>query len=385
LIAPKQFSTTTQFSGQMFYLFKLKHLPNMTSTEILKARLLNQQIASHQFETPGEIVKWMGAMQAQDYLSALYAVGLRMKKSTDTSIEQAITNKTIVRTWPMRGTLHFVAPEDAKWMLALLTPRIIARAASTYRNSGLDKNIFLKSRKVIIKALEGGKQLERKEIYQVLEKAKISTSDYRGLHIIGLLAQEGVLCFGPRLSKQQGFVLLDEWIPFSKKLEGDEALAELANRYFTSHGPATVQDFVWWSGLTITAATKGLELVKKNFISENINSQMFWMSDDTSFKVKNSAIYLLPAFDEYLVGYKDRSAALDTKYTREVLTINGIFNPSLIINGKIEGTWKRTITKNEVLIQIASFKTFNQLQKAGIAKAAKHYGRFLNMEVKLQY
>jgi hypothetical protein len=357
----------------------------MTSTEILKARLLNQQIASHQFETPGEVVKWLGAVQAQDYLSALYAVGLRLKKTTASSIEQAITNKTIVRTWPMRGTLHFVAPEDAKWMLALLTPRIIARAASTYRNSGLDKNIFLKSRKIIIKALEGGKQLDRKEIYALLEKAKISTSEYRGLHIIGLLAQEGLLCFGPRLSKQQGFVLLDEWIPFSKKLEGDEALAELANRYFMSHGPATVQDFVWWSGLTVNAATKALELVKKNFIGENINGQMFWMSDQSSFKIKTPAIYLLPAFDEYLVGYKDRSAALDTKYTREVLTVNGIFSPSLFINGKVEGTWRRTITKNEVLIQVISFKTLNQLQKTAIAKAAKEYGRFLNMDVKLQY
>lgn len=357
----------------------------MTSTEILKARLLNQQIASHQFKTPGEVVKWMGAVQSQDYLSALYAVGLRLKKTTDSSIEEAITNKTIVRTWPMRGTLHFVAPEDAKWMLALLTPRIIARAASTYRNAGLDKNIFSRSRKIIIKALEGGKQLDRKDIYALLEKSKISTSDYRGLHIIGLLAQEGILCFGPRLSKQQGFVLLDEWIPFSKKLEGDEALAELANRYFTSHGPATIQDFVWWSGLTVTAATKGLELVKKNFIGENINGQTFWMSGDTSFNIKNPSIYLLPAFDEYLVGYKDRSAALDTKYTRDILTINGIFNPLVIINGKVEGTWKRTITKNEVLIQITSFKKFNQLQKAGIAKAAKEYGRFLEMKVKLEY
>jgi hypothetical protein len=120
-------------------------------------------------------------------------------------------------------------------------------------------------------------------------------------------------------------------------------------------------------------------------MGENVNGKMFWMSDDTSFKIKTPAIYLLPAFDEYLVGYKDRSAALDTKYTREVLTVNGIFSPSLFINGKVEGTWRRTITKNEVLIQVISFKTLNQLQKTAIAKAAKEYGRFLNMDVKLQY
>src|SRR5687767_4088431 len=153
---------------QMFYLLGIKHFL-MTPHSLLKSRLLNQQITAHQFDTPGEVVKWLGAVQAQDYLGALWAVGLRLKNANQRGIEKAINDKTIVRTWPMRGTLHFVATEDAKWMLQLLAPRVITRAASVHRNSGLDKKIFDKSRKVTIKALEGNKQLERSEMYRALE------------------------------------------------------------------------------------------------------------------------------------------------------------------------------------------------------------------------
>ena len=235
----------------------------MTLQNLLRTRLVNQQIAAQQFKTPGEIVKWLGAVQAQDYLGALWAVGCRLRNAKEKDIEKAIADKNIVRTWPMRGTLHFVAPEDAKWMLQLLTPRVIARAAGEYKRSGLDKKVFDKSRKVLIKALQDGKQLERGDMYRVLEEAKVDTSNTRGLHILGLLAQEGIICFGPRKGKQQSFVLLDEWIPDSKLLKGDEALAELTKRYFTGHGPASIQDFVWWSGLTVIEAKKGLELEEK--------------------------------------------------------------------------------------------------------------------------
>lgn len=367
----------------MIYL--LAQTSGMTSSDILKARLWNQQISEHQFRTPGEVVKWLGAVQAQDYLAALYAVGLRLNKTNQTAVEKAIADKTIVRTWPMRGTLHFVPAEDAKWMLALLTPGIIARTAGIYRQAGLDKNVFEKSRKLITKTLQGGKQLERKEIYAILEKGKISTSDSRGLHILGFLAQEGLICFGPRIGKQQSFVLLDEWVPVSKDLNGDEALAELTKRYFTSHGPASLQDFVWWSGITVSAAKKVIDFVKSSFVEEKFNGQSFWMGNQTNFNKKNLSTYLLPAYDEYLVAYRDRSAALDTRHTKSVLTTNGIFNPSLIINGKVAGTWKRTINKNEVVLQILPFRPLSQINKRAITHAAKQYSEFLEARLKLQY
>lgn len=356
----------------------------MTSLDILYLRLYNQQIAVHHFNTPGEVVKWLGAVQAQDYLGALWAVGSRLNKVKESEVEQSLANKTIVRTWPMRGTLHFVAPEDAKWMLQLLTPRVISRAASVHRNAGLDKKVFDKSRKVLIKALQG-KAMVRSEVYQVLEDAKIATSETRGLHILGVLAQEGLVCFGPRMGKQQSFVLFDEWITNSKMLNGDEALAELTQRYFTSHGPATVHDFVWWSGLTVAKAKRGLELVKTKFVSETVGDQTYWMNNNIILKTKAPDVYLLSSFDEYLVGYKDRSAALANLHSRKVFSINGIFSPVVIINGKIVATWKKSFNKNEVLVQLQSFQTFTPSQKTKIEKAARLYSKFADKSLKLQF
>ena len=359
----------------------------MASVKILHARLLNQQIAAHKFESPDEVVKWFGAVQAQDYLGALWAIGLRINNATESDIEKAIANKTILRTWPMRGTLHFIAPEDARWMLQLLTPRIISRAAAIYRNSGLDKKVFAKSSRVIVKALQGGKQFERQEIYRILEEAKISTSGNRGLHILGMLAQQGLICFGPRKGKQQSFVLLDEWVPETKSLKGDEATATLAQTYFTSHGPATVQDFVWWSGLTVADAKRGLDIIKKKFTEIRLNDNSYWMRDNALLSVeKLKGIFLLPCFDEYLVGYKDRSAAVTAQFTQQMFgASNGIFASVLLINGKVEGTWKRSFYKNEVIIEIKPFKKLMQTEKAEILKVAKQYSNFTAMNLKLHY
>lgn len=357
----------------------------MTSQELLKIRLANQQILSSQVSSPGDVVRWLGAVQAQDYIGSLWAIGCRLKKSKEKIIEKAIAEKDIVRTWPMRGTLHFVAPEDAKWMLQLLTPRVISRAQSEYRRSGLDKEIFNKSRKIITKALQGGKHLSRTEMYQVLENAKINTANTRGLHILGMLAQQGLICFGPRIGKQPGFVLLDEWITNHKSLAGDEAIAALSERYFTSHGPATIQDFCWWSGLTQAEAKRGLEIVKQQVVEEKINGQSFWMSATMPVRIKTPGIYLLPPFDEYLVAYKDRSAALENLHSKQVFTVNGIFSPVVIINGKITAIWKRTITKKDVRIELQAFQKFTPAQKEGIRKAAEKYGRFIDLQPKLLF
>ena len=354
----------------------------MTITDLIKYRLHNQQIAQHAFENPADVVKWLGAVQAQDYLNSLWAIGLRIKNTTESDIEKAIDDKTIVRTWPMRGTLHFVAPEDVRWMLRLLAPRIIARTAGIYKQSGLDDKIFTKSKKLFANAMQGSKQLTRTEMYEVLERGKISTAGQRGIHILGYAAQQGLICFGARKDKQPTFVLLDEWLPMVKPLKADEALAALAKRYFTSHGPATIQDFAWWSGLTVTEAKKGLEMVSTYFNKEVIDNQTYWMQHDMSdVKTKSQAVYLLPDFDEYLVAYRDRSAALDGKYTKQVIGAsgNGIFSPVVIINGKVTGTWKRTLKKDKVMVEINPFIELSERQEKLISATKMRYGNFLKM------
>lgn len=298
-------------------------------------------------------------------------------------VEQAIAEKKIVRTWPMRGTLHFVAPEDVRWMLEFLTPRVIARSANQYKQLGLDNSVFLKSSKLIEKALVGGKQLIRKELYEALERGKISTEGYRGLHILGHLAQKGLICFGPHRGKQPTFVLLEEWLPPSTKMKRDEALAALAARYFNSHGPATLQDFSWWSGLTAGEAKQALEMGDNDFEQSTCDNQTYWFSSDAVRKKKSSNLnFLLPPFDEFTVSYKDRSAAVDPKFLG--LARYGIFGPTIAMNGTIVGNWKRTVKKEEIIIQPEPFVPFNKASKQSFFKAAENYARFWNKPFSLE-
>lgn len=351
----------------------------MNLSGITWLRLCNQQIVATNFTTPGEVVAWLGAMQAQDYAGAKWSIGLRLPEATDEMIEQAIADKTIVRTWPMRGTLHFVAPEDARWLLALLTPRVIAQTAGRYRQLELDETIFARSKELFTRALQGGKQLTRDEMYQLLERNNISPEGQRGYHILCRAAQDGLICFGPPSGKQQTFTLLEEWAPQAKHLARDEALAELTRRYFTSHGPATVQDLAWWAGLTLTEARIGLEMVKSHFRQETVGGQAYWMSPETPAGAEHSpGLFLLPGFDEYMLGYKDRSAILEPIHAQKIVPgNNGIFNPTLVIEGKVVGVWKRTFKKDAVIVTVSPFDTLSETYHPAITTAAERYGKFV--------
>jgi hypothetical protein len=356
----------------------------MPGFDIPHLRLYNQYISRATFDKPADVVAWLGAVQAQDYRGALWAVGLRAEHATEKDIERAIADKTIVRTWPMRGTLHFVAAADVRWMIELLTPRVIAASARRRHLLELDDQVFARSRKLVVRALEGGNQLRRDVMYRLLEAAQISTADGRGLHILSRLAQDGLLCFGAREGKQPTFALLDEWAPAAKTMKRDEALAELARRYFTSHGPATVQDFVWWSGLTTVDARAGLEMVRPHLVQEVVEGQTYWLSPSTrTAKAASLTAYLLPPFDEYTVAYKDRSAVLDPLYTRLVNTGNGVFSPMMVVDGQAVGTWKRALKKDAVVITPSPFTKLSKAATRAIAIAASRYGKFLDAPISL--
>jgi Winged helix DNA-binding domain len=350
--------------------------------DIAACRLSNQRIASPPPATPGDVVSWLGAVQAQDYLGALWAVGLRMREATEAGIERALADRSIVRTWPMRGTLHFVAAADVRWMLELMTPRIVARnKPRLQREFDLDDTVIGRSRDLSIQALQGGRQLTRDDMYEALEAGQISARGQRGLHILWWLAQEGLLCFGAREGKQQTFVLLDEWVPQAKTLQKDEALAELARRYFTSHGPATLQDFAWWSGLTTSDASAGLDMAGPHLVQETIEGRTWWFDPSMSMaKEKPSSAHLLPAYDEYTVAYKDRNAVLDPVDAKRAATGNGIFYPILVIDGQVMGTWKRTLKRGSVVITPRPFRSLSKTGERAVATAARRYGAFLGIE-----
>jgi hypothetical protein len=357
----------------------------MTGFEIACQRLVNQSIAYAALAKPDEVVKSLGAIQAQDYLGALWAIGLRVKAATEKIVEQAISERQIIRTWPMRGTLHFVAPEDVRWMLALLTPPIITRAARRHRQLGLDAATFARSETLFAKALEGGTRLTRPEMMNVLEQAGIFIDGQRGYHILWWAAQSGLICFGPRQGKQDTFVLLDDWLPKEKTLSRDESLAELAKRYFTGHGPATIQDFRWWTGLPAADARTGLEMVAAQLTHEEFDGQTYWFSSSLSpAKTILPAVYLLPGFDEYLLGYRDRRAVLDPAHATKVVPGgNGMFKPLIVIDGRVVGTWQRTLRKTKVLVTLAPFESLSPTKMEAVAAATEPYGRFLGLPVEI--
>jgi hypothetical protein len=301
-----------------------------------------------------------------------------MRTSSESEIERAIADRSIVRTWPMRGTIHFVVPEDARWMLKHFTPRVIARSRGRYRQFELDEAVFSKSRKVLTKVLQGGKSLTRNTLYDVLEGANISTAKSRGLHIIGHLAREGLLCFGARQGKQPTFVLLEEWLPPAKPSGREEAVAELTKRYFSSHGPATLQDFVWWSGVTISEAKAGLEAMKMktSLYCKNVDGQTYWLTEK-SLTASSEKGYLLPFFDEFLVAYKDRTATLAPSHTRHLNAGGGLLNPTVVLKGQVVGIWKRALKKDEVVIQLSPFNKLEDDQLEKITLAAQRYAKFI--------
>lgn len=350
----------------------------MTSTQIAAFRLQNQLITDPCVGGAKEVAAWLGAMQAQDYTHAKWAAGLRIPGSTDEDIEKAIDRGDIIRTHLLRPTWHFAAAEDVRWMLALSAPQIKAACAAMNRQLGLDEAVFKRSNAVIGKALEGGKHLTREELVAELAKSGIVADNLQATHIMLWAEQEAIVCNGPRRGKKFTYALLDERVPQSKILERPDAVAELARRYFTSHAPATLTDFQWWSGLRAADARAGLEAVQPLLIQEVVGDQTCWMPHD--FQPKQAApltLHLLPAFDEFLVSYKDRSASLDPSRKVQTITGNGIFKPVIAVNGWVKGIWQRTLKKDKVLIDRELFNELTEAEHAAFEAAAGRFGTFV--------
>ena len=306
---------------------------------------------------------------------------MRTRGATENSIEQAIGERTIVRTWPLRGTLHFVAAEDARWMLDLCGPRTLARnTARLKREFGIDSRVVASSRKALSDALRGGNCLSRPEVYRRFEAAGIATKASRGLHLLWWLAHEGLICVGPRAGKQQTFVLMDEWLPAATPRSREESLAELARRYFTSHGPATVRDFAWWSGLTATEAASALEMVARELMTETIEDQTYWQAPIAATTRAARSCHLLPAYDEYTVAYQDRSAIMTSRVAARADSGHGIFYPPIVIDGQVAGTWSRVLKKDAVAITCRLFAPLDRRQQQALAAAAQRYAKFLGLK-----
>jgi hypothetical protein len=321
--------------------------------DVVARRLRAQRLIGRGFASAAECVRWFGAVQAQDYRGGLWAVGLRVTRAREADIEAAIAAREIVRTWPLRGTLHLVAAEDVRWMVRWFAARVIARGGARYRQLGLDAATFARARDVLERELEGTTKT-RPELYAALERGGVSPDGQRGIHVLGYWAMHGVLCMGAHRGKQPTFARLDDWVPGGRSLEQDEAHAELARRYLASHGPATDADFAWWSGLNLGEARRAIAAAGPVKLPRATASK---------------SVHLLPPWDEYTVAYKDRSAVVDAKVAAR--TQNGL-SPVVLADGKIAGTWTRRATTVEA-------RLFRPV--AGLEKAVEAYGRFVGAPI----
>jgi len=325
----------------------------MKNADLINYRLINQQIAETKFKKPHEITGWLAAMQAQDFAMAKWAIGLRLPGLYDADVENAFNDGTILRTHLMRPTWHFVTPADIRWMLALTAPRVNAVSAYYYRKFELDNKVFKRANDTLTKTLQGGKQLTRTTLKSALDRAKINADGLRLGYIMMRAELDGIICSGARQGKQFTYALLDERVPPAKILDREEALSELTNRYFTSRGPATVQDFVWWSGLTMKEAKEGVASLKQHFLQQVINGQNYIFAPNVSENNSARAIqttFLMPDYDEYGISYKNRSALFQLHDKNIPVERQGenTYYHMIVIDGLIAGTWRRTIKNHTI-------------------------------------
>lgn len=323
-----------------------------------------------------ETVTWMGALQAQDYESGLWAIGARMTNTTRADIEQALARREIVRTWPMRGTWHFIPAADVRWMQDLLAARLLPAIRRRSADFGFDEATVSRGRNLVVKTLEGGRSLPREQLVQRLAEAGFRVESQAGNHLLRRFGNEGLLCNGLMAGKEPTFTLRDEWVSKPAKLDRDAALAELALRYLRSHGPATLQDFVWWTGLSVSDARTAIAAADAKLTRRVISEREHWFTGDADAPTV-SAVELLPAFDEHLLGYENRSAVLDDDRADSVCPGgNGVFRPTLVMQGRVAGLWKKKESTKALTIEVQPYAVMSKAMRGETEKAIRRLGEF---------
>jgi hypothetical protein len=358
-------------------------LMNTSTPGIVRRRLRNQKLMASRLHDPAAIVSWMGAVQAQDYAGAKWALALRSPSLTDAAIDIAFDEGRILRTHVMRPTWHFVSPADIRWMLALTSPRVHRISASYYRKVGLDDATFARSRRALERALRGGRHLTRRELASVFAHAGI---DARGLRL-GFLTMhaelEAVVCSGPRQGKQFTYALLEERVPPVPPLSRDEARAELCRRFFASHGPATIKDFVWWSGLTVRDARGGIDAIAPALAQENVDGLAYWCVPSRAPAAPPSPlVYLLPNYDELGIAYRDREVA--PALPRPAPISAGSEGQHLLwIDGRFVGRWKRKPGSKRIVVEVQPFRRLMPAERRALEAEVARYGKFVELHAEL--
>ncbi len=358
----------------------------MKIKEIVSRRLLNQQLTAVHFSKAKDLVNWMGAMQAQDFAMSKWAVGIRLIGSKEKSIEEAVNSGEIIRTHVLRPTWHLVAAGNVNWMLDLTAMKIKSAYKARHKELELSRQVFRKTNSILEDSLRDENHLTREELISKFEKAGIATGNNRASHIFAHAELEKLICSGRIKNGKQTYALFSERIPKVVSLSKEESLANIAKIYFASHGPATLDDFVWWAGLSLTGAREAIESIKSILLSETIhNATYFFMNDTSASFEKRNYIFLLPAFDELIIAYKNRRIILPLEKHSKAISNNGMFWPVIIHNGEAVGVWSRSIQKDILHIELKLFQQQKNRNTKLIERASMQYGNFLDKQIELTY
>lgn len=343
-------------------------------------RLLNQQLSNPLFREPKELVSWMGAMQAQNYSMVKWAVGMRLKSATIQAVEKALREGEILRTHVMRPTWHLVAAEDIRWMLKLSAQRIISANDSFAKGYDLDipNELYTKAHDLLEKILCGKKSLTKQEIAEHFNRSGIVADNHRMTRFMARAEQEGLICSGEDRGSKCTYALLEERVPPMPELTKDESLARLARSYFRSHSPAVLQDFIWWSGLPVSDAKQAVYLIASELTTEQWKEQTWYIHDTCRTRGKLSGhIHLLPSYDEYLLGYKDRTDVLPLEHYSKAFTNNGLFFPIVLHNGQVIGNWDKSEKKKSVGLAYSWFRQVADMDEETLEREWQKFARFL--------
>jgi len=354
-------------------------------TPITQARMRSQHLRGDPVETPEEVVRLLGAVQSQDFGPAKWSIAQRSEGVTDAALDQAFAAGTILRTHVLRPTWHFVLPADIRWMLELTAPRVHALNSAFYRNQDLDGAVLERCNAALARALQGGQHLTRQEIGALLERAGIATNPLRLGAILMNAELNGIVCSGTPHGKQQTYALLEERAPQARRLNREEALAELTLRYFTGHGPATAKDLRWWSSLTMADIERGMAMVASRLEHEVIDGVTYWFAaSEPDPDPASPTVHLLQGYDEYIVGYGESKYVLDVSgVARSLPRARGIYTHAIILDGQVAGQWRPVPKKNAVTVEVTLFTPFGDAQTEGLRGAAERYGAFLGLPAAL--
>jgi hypothetical protein len=347
--------------------------------EIAARRLVNQCLVGEPLATPAEVLHRLGAVQAQEYPLARWSLGQRARDLDETAIDRALADGDILRTHVLRDTWHFVAADDIRWIVELTGPRIRMRNEGMHRRVGLDARLLERTDALIVEALTERGRLTRMQLASFLMEHGIEAAGPRLAYILMHAELALLICSGALDGKQHTYALVDVRAPRARSVSPDDGLVELARRFFTGHGPATVKDFAWWATLRVADVRRAVELLGDELERVDVEGRTFWTAEAAAAPPSGPRVHLLQTYDEYVVAYAE---------SRDVLDVKGLageerFTPAVILDGQFAGSWRRTATKRAVAVEVRLARRLTKAESVALEEAVAGYARFVGVPVNL--